>query len=104
MAKLKFLRGGPFDIFGRTHERKLERKMIADYEALLAEIAASLTGGNYETATALAGLPLDVKGYGYIKDANYEKAKARETALLKTLRTPEPQQPPAAIRLTVAAE
>jgi len=102
LAKLKFLRGGPLDIFGRTHERKLERKMIADYEVLLSEIAAGLTAANHETATALAALPLDVKGYGYIKDANYEKAKAKEAALLKSLRTPEPQ--PAPVRLTVAAE
>ena len=104
LAKLKFLRGGVFDIFGRTHERKLERQMIADYEALLAEITASLTAANYETATALAGLPLDVKGYGYIKDENYAKAKAKESGLLRTFRTPAPQPEPAPVRMTVAAE
>ncbi len=104
LAAFKFLRGGVFDIFGRTHERKLERKMIADYEAQLAEIAASLSPANHETAVALAALPMDVKGYGYIKDDNYAKAKTKEAALLNALRTPAPQKPEAPARMTVAAE
>ena len=104
LAALKFLRGGWFDIFGRTHERKLERGMIGDFKSLLAEIAASLGPANHDTAVALAALPMDVKGYGYIKDDNYEKAKAKEAALLKTLRRPTPEITSAPVRLTVAAE
>jgi indolepyruvate ferredoxin oxidoreductase len=101
LAALKFLRGGWFDIFARTHERKLERAMIADYEALLAEIAASLTNANHATATALAELALDVKGYGYIKDGNYEKVKAKEAALLRRLRLTDADK---ALPVTEAAE
>ena len=85
LAKLKALRGTVFDIFARNPERKLEVKMIADYEKLLGEIAAALTPANHATAVALAQVPLDVKGYGYIKDANYAKAKAREAALVRRL-------------------
>jgi indolepyruvate ferredoxin oxidoreductase len=85
LAKLKGLRGTVFDIFARNPERKLEVKMIADYEKLLGEIAAALTPANHATAVALAGVPLDVKGYGYIKDGNYGKAKAREAALVRRL-------------------
>ena len=33
LAKLKFLRGTPFDPFGYSQERRTERKLIADYEA-----------------------------------------------------------------------
>ena len=38
LAKLKFLRGTPFDIFGYSEERRTERKLIADYEAMLDEV------------------------------------------------------------------
>jgi indolepyruvate ferredoxin oxidoreductase len=85
LAKLKGLRGTVFDIFARNPERKLEVKMVADYEKLLGEIAAALTPANHATAVALAGVPLDIKGYGYIKDENYQKAKAREGALVRRL-------------------
>ena len=85
LAALKGLRGTWLDIFARNPERKLEVKMIGDYEKLLGEIAGGLTPANHATAVALAELPLDVKGYGYIKDGNYEKAKAKEAALLRRL-------------------
>ncbi|HEV2652872.1 MAG TPA: indolepyruvate ferredoxin oxidoreductase family protein [Rhizomicrobium sp.] len=86
LAAMKGLRGTFFDPFGRNADRKLEVKMIADYEALLAEIAPVLTPANHATAVALAGVPMDIKGYGYIKDGNYEKAKEREAVLVRRLR------------------
>ena len=55
-------------------------------EKLLGEIAVVLTPSNHATALALAELPLDVKGYGYIKDENYKKSKAKEAVLLRRLR------------------
>ncbi len=85
LAGLKGLRGTFFDIFARNPERKLEVAMIADYEKLLAEIANALTPANHATAVALAGAALDIKGYGYIKDGNYDLAKGREAALLRRL-------------------
>ena len=85
LAALKGLRGTWLDIFARNPERKLEVAMIGEYEKLLAEIAASLTPANHATAVSLAELPLDVKGYGYIKDENYKQAKAKEAALLRRL-------------------
>ena len=42
LAKLKGLRGTPFDPFGRSIERRTERKLIADYEAMLDEVLAGL--------------------------------------------------------------
>ncbi|MHA4858167.1 DUF6537 domain-containing protein, partial [Enterococcus faecium] len=35
LAKLKFLRGSAFDPFGRTEERRTERKLIADYLGMI---------------------------------------------------------------------
>ena len=91
LAKGKGLRGTAWDLFGYTRERKLERRMIADYEKLLDEIAQRLTPATHATAVALAALPLDIKGYGHIKERNYKAAKAREAALLAELRDPSPR-------------
>jgi indolepyruvate ferredoxin oxidoreductase len=77
-------------VFGYSAERKLERQMIADYEKLMDEIAERLTPASHATAVALAGLALDIKGFGHIKERNYKAAKARETALLAELRNPSP--------------
>src|SRR5436190_19850058 len=63
LARGKGLRGGAFDVFGYSAERKLERQMIADYEKLLDEIAERLTPASHATAVALAGLALDTKGF-----------------------------------------
>ena len=90
LAKGKVLRGTGWDVFGYTRERKLERQMIADYEKLLDEIAQRLSPATYATAVALASLPLEVKGFGHIKDRNYKIAKQREAVLLADLRNPSP--------------
>jgi indolepyruvate ferredoxin oxidoreductase len=90
MAKAKGLRGTALDVFGMTAERRHERKMIAEYNLLLAEIGERLTTGNHTTAVALASLPEDVKGFGHVKAANHEAAKTREAELLARLRAPTP--------------
>jgi indolepyruvate ferredoxin oxidoreductase len=90
LAKGKRWRGTAWDVFGYSAERKSERRMITDYEALLDEIAQRLSPATHATTVALAGLALDVKGYGHVKMANYTTAKAREAALLAALRNPTP--------------
>jgi len=104
IAGFKFVRGTPLDIFGYARERRLERKLISDYETLLDEIEKNLTRANYATAVALAEIPMEIKGYGYIKDRNCEKAKARERELLASFRSPAPEDHFEAVKLTVAAE
>jgi indolepyruvate ferredoxin oxidoreductase len=90
LAKGKRLRGTAWDLFGYTRERRLERQSVADYEALLDEIAGRLSPATHTTAVALATLPLEVKGFGHIKERNYKAAKAREATLLAELRSPSP--------------
>ena len=59
--------------------------MIADYEALLAEIGEKLNPARHATAVKLAELALDIKGYGHVKLANYETAKKKRDTLIGTL-------------------
>jgi indolepyruvate ferredoxin oxidoreductase len=88
LAKLKGLRGTPFDIFGYSEERRVERSLIGDYEALVAELIAGLTPANHAIAIALAKLPERIRGYGHIKEANLKTAKAEEARLLAQFRAP----------------
>ncbi|HLY46242.1 MAG TPA: indolepyruvate ferredoxin oxidoreductase family protein [Stellaceae bacterium] len=90
LAKLRRLRGTPFDIFGRTEERRAERRLVTEYEALLDEIVAGLSPENHAVAVELAALPLEIRGFGHVKAANLERTKATEAELLARFRAPLP--------------
>ncbi len=90
LAKGRSVRGTVWDLFGYSAERRLERQMIADYEKVLEEIGRRLSPATHATAVVLAALPEDIKGFGHVKQANYETAKQREAALLAMLRDPKP--------------
>jgi indolepyruvate ferredoxin oxidoreductase len=89
LAKFKGLRGGPLDIFGRTEERRMERKLRDDYEALLAELERGLTPANHALAAAIAAIPEKIRGFGYVKERNVKAAKAEEARLLERWRKPD---------------
>ncbi len=88
LARMKGLRGTRWDIFGFNAERKMERRLIAEYEAALDDIARALSPETYETAIALAALPEQIRGFGPIKTASVVKAKAREQELIAALKSP----------------
>jgi indolepyruvate ferredoxin oxidoreductase len=81
LAKLKFLRGTPFDIFGYSRDRRTERRLVADYRALLTQVMAELTPANHRAAVALASLPEKIRGYGPVKQRHLAAAKAEEASL-----------------------
>jgi indolepyruvate ferredoxin oxidoreductase len=88
LAKLKRLRGTPLDVFGRTAERRMERRLIAEYEALVQELCTALSPQNHAVAVQLASLPDEIRGYGHVKDRNVARAKEREAKLLAAFRAP----------------
>jgi indolepyruvate ferredoxin oxidoreductase len=81
LAKFKFLRGTMFDPFGYTAERKMERRLVADYEILLEEIVEQLTPNNHRMAVGLAMIPEKIRGFGPVKQRHLAAAKAEEAAL-----------------------
>ncbi|WP_282245725.1 indolepyruvate ferredoxin oxidoreductase family protein [Stenotrophomonas sp. PS02300] len=89
LAKLKFLRGGTFDIFGRTEERRGERQLIADYEQTVALLLDGLSDDRVALAVEIASIPEHIRGYGHVKEAHLHKAKAREAVLLAQWRNPK---------------
>ncbi|WP_284257438.1 indolepyruvate ferredoxin oxidoreductase family protein [Acidocella aquatica] len=82
LQKGKILRATAFDIFGYTAERRTERRLIADYKAMILDLITRLTPANLAVAAELAGLPDEIRGFGHIKDANIAKAEARKAGLL----------------------
>jgi len=92
LASLRGLRGTAFDIFGYTHERKTERQLIKDYEAMMAEIVARLTPDNHALAVGLASIPEKIRGFGHVKARHLAVAKKEEAALLAEFRSgPTPE-------------
>jgi indolepyruvate ferredoxin oxidoreductase len=86
LAKFKFLRGTALDPFGHTEERRLERQLSKDYEALLTEILHRLSSGNHMIAVELASLPEHIRGYDLVKQRSVEQVKAKQQELLQKLR------------------
>lgn len=89
LARLKRLRGSWFDITRFNNDRVVERKILADYEALIDEIVTRLTPRNHATAVALARVPEKIRGFGHIKARHIDLAQAEEARLLVEFRATE---------------
>ncbi|MYJ94714.1 MAG: indolepyruvate ferredoxin oxidoreductase family protein [Proteobacteria bacterium] len=83
LARLKWLRGTPLDVFGYSRERRAERRLIVEYETVLSRIVAELDESRLDLAVELAGLPERIRGYGPVKAASIERAKVLENGLLR---------------------
>ncbi|WP_329608576.1 DUF6537 domain-containing protein, partial [Pseudomonas gessardii] len=83
LAKLRFLRNTWLDPFGRTHERKVERNWLANYESILDEVLSDLTADKLGLAQDLAQLPDSVRGYGPVKERFLAHARERQALLLE---------------------
>ncbi|MEX0349684.1 MAG: indolepyruvate ferredoxin oxidoreductase family protein [Paracoccaceae bacterium] len=91
LAGFKALRGTPLDIFGYSAERRMERALIRQYEADMKEVLAKIALNTRDAAIALARLPLDIRGFGPVKQANEAKAAKRREELLATIRQGGPE-------------
>jgi indolepyruvate ferredoxin oxidoreductase len=83
LAKMRGLRGTALDVFGKTHERRMERQLIADYLRTVDGLLTKLDAGNVDLAAQIASIPEHIRGYGHVKEAHLEKAKAHEAELLR---------------------
>jgi indolepyruvate ferredoxin oxidoreductase len=87
LKRLKGLRGTPFDLFGYTEERRMERALIAEYEACIERLLAGLTPQNHALAVQIAALAEDMRGFGHIKKRNVEAARKKRDELLARFTT-----------------
>ncbi|MCC7059952.1 MAG: indolepyruvate ferredoxin oxidoreductase family protein [Burkholderiaceae bacterium] len=85
LAAVRRLRGTPFDPFGYTRERRIERALPADYAATIEAMLPRLDASRLGAAEQLAGLPASIRGFGHVKLRNLGEAKRREAALAERL-------------------
>jgi indolepyruvate ferredoxin oxidoreductase len=88
LAKMKGLRNTWLDVFRFDHDRVVERKLLADYEALLDEFLVALTPENHAAAVALARLPEKIRGFGHVKARHIEAANIERERLFAEFRNP----------------
>ena len=92
LAGARRLRGSIIDPFAYSAERRMERKLLARYEADLARIASGLTPERMDAAAGLANIPSLIRGFGHVKAANATKADAERERLLARFDKPEAPQ------------
>ena len=88
LAKLKGLRGGAFDAFGRTAERKMERALIGEYRDCIEELLKSLNASNHALAVDIARIPEEIRGYGHVKERHLHAARPKWATLMAQWRSP----------------
>jgi indolepyruvate ferredoxin oxidoreductase len=88
LARMKGLRGRWLDPFGHSAERRTERRLITEYESVIAELLTRLSPENYGLAVEIAQIPEHIRGYGHVKQRHLEGARHREAELLAAFRAP----------------
>ena len=86
LARMRRLRGTRLDLFGRTAERRMERRLIEEYRETVGEILDRLAPANHEAAVALASVPEGIKGFGHVKERSVEAAMRRAARLAEEFR------------------
>ena len=85
LARLKGLRGTPFDPFGYTAERSAERELIVWYENLIDRMHDELNAARLPGLIAIAEAPMEIRGYGPVKDEAIRKVMAQVERLTSEL-------------------
>ena len=83
LARMKGLRGTALDPFGRTEERRTERRLIDEYEQTIQGLLGRLDIGNLAVAVQLARLPEKIRGFGHVKERNLAEAQRERELLLR---------------------
>lgn len=81
LARFKGLRGTALDPFGRTEERRTERALIAQYESDVQRLLAGLTPERHALAAEIARVPMQIRGFGHVKERHLAAARAQREAL-----------------------
>jgi indolepyruvate ferredoxin oxidoreductase len=92
LARAKGLRGSLLDPFRFSEDRKLERRLIDNYEQMLDEVIKGLTSDTHGIAVELAALPQTIRGFGPVKQAAADVADARREELLAIIKSPVPRK------------
>lgn len=86
LSRLRFLRGGMFDVFGYTEERRTERALVQQYQDSITEIMATFAPGKHALALEIARIPEKIKGYGHVKERHLKAAREQWDGLMQAWR------------------
>ena len=86
LARMKGLRGGALDVFGRSAERRMERALIDEYRASIEELLPALGAHNRALAAEIARLPEEIRGFGHVKERNLAAVRPKWAALMQRWR------------------
>ncbi len=75
LAGMRRLRGGPFDLFGWTAERRMERALIDDFETLVRDVLPKLDDQGLRNLTGIVRQFMDIRGFGPVKEDAVEKVR-----------------------------
>lgn len=76
LAGMRGLRGTAFDLFGHTAERRMERQLIREFEAMLDSSLADLTTAELRSLNERVSQFRDLRGYGPVKEAAVASMRA----------------------------
>jgi indolepyruvate ferredoxin oxidoreductase len=82
LARMKGLRGTPFDPFGHTAERRMERELIGWYEGVVERVLLRLSPENHDMLCSLMEQPMQIRGYGPVKEKAVSRVRAEVEATL----------------------
>ncbi|GFE84646.1 indolepyruvate ferredoxin oxidoreductase [Steroidobacter agaridevorans] len=102
LAALRKVRGTRFDVFGYSHERRMERALIDEYRTVVEELLQGLSADRHSLALQIAAYPQAVRGYGHVKAEASSKAVAAKDALLTSWRSAVSHTTSAPTALTAA--
>ncbi|MFI6521039.1 indolepyruvate ferredoxin oxidoreductase family protein [Spirillospora sp. NPDC050679] len=82
LRAMRGLRGTPLDPFGLAEQRRVERRLVAEYLAVVERLVAELDEGRHALAVEIAELPDMIRGYEDVKTANVARYRDRLGELL----------------------
>ncbi|MCB1335742.1 MAG: indolepyruvate ferredoxin oxidoreductase family protein, partial [Roseivivax sp.] len=81
LAGMKRLRFTPLDPFALSHDRRMDRALLRWFEAVLDRIAADHAAIGADTARAVLAAPMEIRGYGPVREAAAQAVLAQVQAL-----------------------
>ena len=77
LAAMRRLRGTPFDVFGYTAERRMERQLIVEFETTVEQLLEALNPHTLDLAVEVVEAFLEMRGFGPVKDEAVSTARER---------------------------
>jgi indolepyruvate ferredoxin oxidoreductase len=90
LAAAKPVRGTIFDPFRWSHDRRLDRELLSWFLSVLAQARRDYDAKDHAVWMQALGAPMDIRGYGPVRDQAATEVRGRVSDLMQSLR-PKPE-------------